>query len=72
MKNTKHAYRPLAFFGGSVLKYAGVVAESKREFWAAHWATDLDNGLYLPGVVYLDERPADRITADGHKPFGGC
>jgi hypothetical protein len=60
-KQMKHAYRPLAFFGGKVLKYAGMVQESNIETWAKEWARP--EPPYLAGVVFLDEYRGDKINS---------
>lgn len=52
-----HFYRPIAYYGGKVLKYEGIATEGNKEHNA--------------DAVILPEYLGDRITADTHEVFAG-
>lgn len=53
-----HYYEPIPFFGGRVLKYAGIASEKNRDWMMAR-----------PGMLMLDSYKGDRITTDNHTLF---
>lgn len=53
-----HYYEPIAYYGGRVLKYAGIACPMNREHMMAK-----------PGMLMLDAYKGDRITADKHELF---
>lgn len=56
-----HYYEPIAYYGGRVLKYAGIACPMNK----AHM-------MAKPGMLMLDAYKGDRITADTHQLFTGC
>lgn len=51
-------YEPIAFYGGKVLKHAGIATEGNREHM-----------MSKPGMVILDTYKGDRIRAEDHTEF---
>lgn len=64
-------YRPLAYYGGRVLKCAGHGAENEehRRFYLAYFDTELEKGRFLPGVQVLEGYRGDRIDAVSHLKY---
>lgn len=65
----KHAYRPISFYAGRILKYDGF-QHTKEGFdtFDAEYKERKGQGYDL-GVVWLDEYKGDRINAETHKIF---
>lgn len=55
-----HYYEPIPYYGGKVLKYAGIACPMNQ----AHM-------LSQSGMVMLDAYKGDRITTDKHEIFYG-
>ena len=53
-----HYYETIAYYGGRVLKYAGIACPMNE----AHM-------MAKPGMLMLDDYKGDRITADKHELF---
>lgn len=70
-----YLYRPIAYYGGTVLKCAGIAADSSRKCVAmkaeAAPGSDLTADGYLPGFIELEEYKGDRINAGDYSVFGG-
>ena len=53
-----HYYEPIAYYGGQVLKYAGIACPMNQSRMMA-----------VPGMLMLDTYKGDRILADTHILF---
>jgi hypothetical protein len=53
-----HYYEPLPYYGGKVMKYAGIACQMNKGFMMAK-----------PGMIMLRSYIADRIKADTNEPF---
>ncbi len=59
----KYFYRPLAFFGGKVLKCAGICDATNIDKANELYIERREDG-YLPGFIVLDAYRGDRIVVD--------
>lgn len=64
----KYFYRPLSFFGGRVLKCAGICNETNAEWFPRECETAKE--IYQPGVIVLEGYRGDRINADDESDDG--
>jgi hypothetical protein len=55
-------YRPIAYFGGKVLKCAGMVSEENIKWFPSERCAEPKDG-YLPGFVIAAEYKGDRVIA---------
>ena len=53
-----HYYEPIAYYGGRVLKYAGIACHMNH-----------DRMMLKPGMLLLSTYKGDRITCDTHELF---
>ena len=75
----KYFYRPLGYYGGMVLKCAGICDDSNIDK-ANELFIERKDPVYLPGFVILDSYMGDKVTVDrsnnykefnyGDKPVG--
>ena len=74
---TRYGYRPIAYYGGSVLKCIGIVDRTNWEFLSNvvrnNWHSDVrrteDNTFQSGEMVVLDGYHGDRINAEDHSEF---
>ncbi len=74
MTKTPYLYRPIAYFGGAVLKCCGIASATSREIVQAQAngteKTGEDGTLMANGVVIeTEEYAGDRIYADTLLPY---
>ena len=67
--NAPYYYRPIAHYGGKVLKCCGMVSEDNAQWYPEKFSKAAD-GL-LPGFIVTDEYKGDRINASDLTPFEG-
>jgi hypothetical protein len=77
-----YLYRPIPYFGGRVLKCAGIATSAHADgspggsrAIVAEKAKDAGQGItrdgFLPGFIELPEYHGDRIYADSHAEYTG-
>lgn len=67
---TPYLYRPLAHFGGKILKCAGIATPWSRRIVQGKSAAN-DDPVYLPGVVEHPRYMGDRIDTETGSVFTG-